>query len=83
MDATSIKQLIQQLVKGEMDMPTIVMGAVTDIDPLRITLVNDLNINLSAISLTIPARLKPINQGEQFYMLATNNGKSYYLLDRV
>ena len=81
MAATSIKQLIQQMVQPYV--PKIVIGIVTSEDPLQVTLQNDININLSAISLTIPDRLKPINAGEYFYMFAFNNGKSYYMMDRV
>lgn len=81
MDATSIKQMIQQMVKPQM--PHLVTGVVVDTEPLRVTLLNDLNINLSAISLTIPGRLQPLTKGEQFHMIVFNNGKSYYLLDRV
>ena len=52
MAATSIKQLIQQMVQPYV--PKIVIGIVTSEDPLQVTLQNDININLSAISLTIP-----------------------------
>lgn len=81
MDATSIKQLIQQMIKPQI--PSLVTGVVIETDPLRITLLNDININLSAISLTIPGRLQPLNKGDQFHMIVYNNGKSYYLLDRM
>ena len=52
MAATSIKQLIQQMIQPYV--PKIVIGIVTSEDPLQVTLQNDININLSAISLTIP-----------------------------
>lgn len=81
MDALSIKQMIQSMVAP--DMPAIVIGIVTGTEPLCITLLNDLNVRLSAVSLVIPSRLKPLALGEQFYMLSTNNNKTYYLLDRV
>lgn len=81
MDATSIKQLIQQMIKPQI--PSIVVGVVVETEPLRVTLPNDISISLSAISLTIPDRLQPLNKGDQFYMLVYNNGKAYYLLDRV
>lgn len=81
MEATSIKQLIQQMVQPYV--PKMVVGAVTSVDPLQVTLQNDININLSAISLTVPDRLKPLDVGEHFYMFAFNNGKSYYMMDRV
>lgn len=81
MAATSIKQLIQQMVQPYA--PKMVIGAVTSVDPLQVTLQNDINISLSAISLTVPDRLEPLNAGEHFYMFAFNNGKSYYMMDRV
>ena len=73
MAATSIKQLIQQMVQPYV--PKMVIGAVTSVDPLQVTLQN--------ISLTVPDRLEPLNVGEHFYMFAFNNGKSYYMMDRV
>lgn len=81
MDATSIKQLIQNMIKPEL--PSIVIGAVTGTDPLCITLVNDSGVKLSSVSLTIPRRLEPIQKGEQFYMLSISRNKSFYLLDRM
>jgi hypothetical protein len=65
------------------EVPKIVTGTVAEIEPLRITLVNDLAVNLSSVSLAIPGRLQPLKVGEQLYMLSTNNGKYYYVLDRV
>lgn len=79
--ATSIKQLIQELVKVQM--PTIVIGTVTNTDPVQITLLNDLNVTLSAVSLTIPPRLEPLSVGKQYYLLSTNNNKTYYVLDEI
>lgn len=81
MEATSIKQMIQQMVRPYI--PKIVIGIVTSKNPLQVTLQNDMHISLSAISLTVPGRLEPLNTGEHFYMFAFNNGKSYYMMDRV
>ena len=81
MAATTIKQLIQQMVRPYV--PIMVIGAVTSVDPKQVTLQNDIKINLSAISLTVPDRLKPLDVGEHFYMFAVNNGNSYYMMDRV
>lgn len=85
MSETSIKQLIQSIVQNmlQTQLPKVVTGVVMEENPLRIMLVNDIAINLSAISLAIPERLKPLKAGEQFYMLSTNSGKYYYLLDRA
>lgn len=85
MNITSIKQLVQSIVQQilKSEAPKIVKGVIAETDPLRITLVNDIAINLSAISVAIPSRLKPLAKGEQFYLLSTNGGRYYYLLDRV
>ena len=81
MQNTSIKGMIQGLAQH--DMPNIVIGTVTQTSPLRITLKNDLGINLSAVSVTIPGRLKPVTLNTQYYMLSFDKGNSYYLLDEV
>ena len=47
MDATSIKQLIQQLVRPQL--PELAEGIVTNTDPLEITLVNDVKIILHSV----------------------------------
>lgn len=79
--ATSIKEMIQGL--AQQSMPNIVIGTVTQDSPLRVTLLNDLAVNLSAASLTIPGRLKPLVVGRQYYMLSFDKGNSWYLLDEV
>ena len=56
--ATSIKEMIQWIALK--NMPNIVIGTVTQLAPLRVTLLNDMAVNLSAASLTIPKRLKPL-----------------------
>lgn len=81
MDATSIKQLIQQLVRPQL--PELAEGIVTNTDPLEITLVNDVKIILHSVSLTIPGRLQPLQVGERFYLLTFRDGSMNYLLDRV
>ena len=79
--ATSIKEMIQGIAMK--NMPNIVIGAVTQLAPLRVTLLNDLAVNLSASSLTIPKRLKPLVLGRQYYMLSFDMGNSWYMLDEV
>ena len=78
---TSIKQLIQELVSVQM--PAVIIGTVKSAAPVEITLLNDLNVTLSAVSLTVPERLEPLEVGKQYYLLSTNNNKSYYVLDKV
>jgi hypothetical protein len=79
--ATSIKEIIQGL--AQKNMPNIVIGTVTQVSPLRVTLLNDLAVNLSAASLTIPKRLKPLVLENQYYMLSFDMGNSWYMLDEV
>lgn len=81
MNATSIKQLIQQLVQPQL--PELAEGIVTNTDPLEITLVNDVKISLHAVSLTIPGRLQPLQKGERLYLLSFRDGNMNYVLDRV
>ena len=63
--------------------PTVVTGSVVDTDPVLIRLVGDSSILLSAQSLIIPSGQLPLKAGELFYMLAINDAKVYYILDRV
>lgn len=79
--AKSIKQLIQECAKVEM--PGIDIGVVTSEDPLRVTLADDVKINLSVTSLVIPSSKQPLKKGEQLYLLSLNGNKLYYVLDRV
>ena len=79
--ATSIKEIIQGLAQKNMN--NIVIGTVTQVSPLRVTLLNDLAVNLSAASLTIPKRLKPLVLENRYYMLSFDMGNSWYMLDEV
>ena len=79
--AKSLKQLIQECVK--VTLPEIEIGVVTESEPLRVTLADDAKINLSVKSLIIPTAKQPLKKGEQLYLLALNNSKIYYVLDRV
>lgn len=78
--ATSIKELIQQLTS--VYQPTVVVGIVTQTEPLQITLKNALGVNLPAEALSIPSRLRPLSVGDSFFMLPYDSGNQYYLLDR-
>lgn len=79
--ATSIKEMIQTL--QQRDAQDIVIGTVTQTSPLRVTLKNDLAINLSAASLTVPGRLKPLVLGGTYYLLPFDRGNTWYVLDEV
>lgn len=79
--ARSIREMIRTI--AEEGIPNIVLGKVTSIEPLRIVLEDDLKIMLSAQSVIASERILPIQIGDEFYMLAVNNNKIYYLLDRA
>lgn len=68
---------------AEKAMPSIVMGIVTEANPIRVVLADDTNIRLSAQSLIVPSDKVPLEVGDEIYMLATNRNKIYYVLDRV
>lgn len=78
---TSIKGMIQKL--AQQSMPNIMIGVVTQTDPIRVTLLNDMAVNLSAASLTIPGRLQPLVLEQQYYLLSFDKGNSWYILDEV
>lgn len=79
--AKNITEIIREIC--ERSMPSVVTGVVTGMEPLRVMLVDDMNILLSAQSLVIPSGKMPLAVGEQVYLLAVNRNKIYYLLDRV
>lgn len=68
---------------AEKEMPSIVMGVVTEANPIRVVLADDTNIRLSAQSLIVSSDKVPLEVGDEIYMLATNRNKIYYVLDRV
>ena len=79
--AKNITEIIREIC--ERSMPNIVTGVVSEVVPLRIMLVDDMNIQLSAQSLIVPSDRLPLKIGEQLYLLAVNRNKIYYILDRV
>ena len=81
MNATSIKQLIQQIVQPQM--PTVVEGVVLSTEPLRITMLNEMKVTVHSVSLTVPSCLQPLAVGDRLYLLTFGNGKMNYVLDRV
>jgi len=68
---------------AEKSMPNIVSGIVIEENPIRVMLADDNNIRLSSQSLIVPSDKAPLKQGEEIYMLAVNQNKIYYVLDRV
>ena len=77
----NLVEVIREAVKT--NAPTVVTGSVVDTDPVLIRLVGDSSILLSAQSLIIPSGQLPLKAGERFYMLAIEDAKVYYILDRV
>lgn len=83
---TSIRELLVDIVKGCMAVPTIEEGVITKLDPLSITLVNDKKMKLSGVDLVLPSRLSEegaLEKGDRVNLLVYNNGKAYYVLDKV
>lgn len=77
----SIKELIQKCAQAQM--PNLEIGVVTNAEPVRVTLEDDAKINLSMASLVLPSGKAPLIKGERLYLLSMNQGKIYYVLDRV
>ncbi|MDO4305758.1 MAG: hypothetical protein Q4C77_02910 [Eubacteriales bacterium] len=79
--AKNITEIIREIC--ERSMPNVVTGVVTETEPLRIMLVDDMSILLSAQSLIVSSEMLPLKKGEELYLLATNRNKIYYVLNRV
>lgn len=79
--ANSIKQAIQRV--SEPTVPAIVVGTVTGVEPIEVTLVEDLHVILSNASLIIPSRISNLVVGDAIYLLSFNKNKMYYVLDRM
>lgn len=77
----SIKELIQKCVQTQM--PNLEIGVVMNDEPVRVTLEDDAKINLSMASLVVPSGKAPLKTGDRIYLLSMNQGKMYYVLDRV
>ncbi len=81
MRPVSIKGQIQEIAgKG---MPTVVVGNVESQAPIKIILKDDIGIQLTESSLLIPQRILPLEKGEDLFLLAVNDQKVYYVLDKV
>ena len=53
MTNTSLKELFQKI--SDYNMPRIVVGVVTSVEPVQITIRNEISVQLSAQSLIIPS----------------------------
>lgn len=74
---TSIKGLMQQMLPKGND---IVIGRVISENPVRVQVINDEKLTPLPI---VPQRLSDLHTGEYVHLLAFNNGKKYYALDRA
>ena len=77
----NITEIIREI--AEKSMPSIVVGYIQSVSPLRVVLVEDMNISLSAQSVIVPSNKYPLRAGEQWYLLSVYGNKIYYFLDRV
>lgn len=58
-------------------------GTVKSINPLEVGLANDKRMILTDKDIIVPARFGGnLQEGEKLYLLTTNGGKRYYILDR-
>lgn len=80
--ATSLKQLIQQLMPRP---PEVIIGRVISENPLVIQAENDEKLKLSKSNSIIPKKFldHPLKLGEKVHILALNSGKKHYILDRA
>lgn len=79
--AHSIKQLIQEI--ADKSQPEIIIGVVTETNPLKIIQKDDIGVRLSRVSLIIPSEKPALEVGDEWYLLAVSNKKVFYLLDKV
>ena len=80
--AGSIKELFQGFVLQ--GMPRIEKAVVAETDPIRMVLVDDPKINLSAASLIIPyGTREELQTGRRFWLLSFGNNNIFYILDRA
>lgn len=82
MTNTSLKELFQKI--SDYNMPRIVVGVVTSVEPVQITIRNEISVQLSAQSLIIPSGKKELLEvGTELYLLSVYSNKIFYILDRT
>lgn len=81
MQENSIRQLVEGIANK--NMPEIIIGVVTSINPVKIIQKDDIGVQLSRVSLTIPSGKPALVVGDEWYLLAVSNKKVFYLLDKV
>lgn len=77
----SLKSIIQGFAGEGIE---VLQGVVVTASPLTIRAVNDSSLLIHEGALTVPGRLAiSLEENQVVYMLATNHGKKYYVLDAV
>lgn len=78
--ADSLKRMFQDLTGNGI---SLIQGTVISLSPFKIQAVNDSKLILSSLSLVIPSRLGSFELGDRVHMLVLNNGKQFYVIDRL
>lgn len=81
MQENSIRQLVEGIANK--NMPEIIIGVVTSINPVKIIQKDDIGVQLSRVSLIIPSGKPALVVGDEWYLLAVSKKKVFYLLDKV
>lgn len=82
MSKTSLKALFQEIV--DLNMPQIVVGVVTSVNPVQITIRSEISVQLSSQSLIIPSGKRELLEvGAELYLLSVYSNKIFYILDRT
>ena len=63
--------------------PDLIQGSVISLSPFKVQALNDNKLILGATSLVIPSRITNFELGDRLHILVLQNGKKYYVLDRV
>lgn len=94
----SVRELIAQIANEARRASEVVQGAVASSSPLKITLLNDTKVILTSTDLIVPQHLtkhslsvngekvkidNSLKSGDKVHLLSFNNGKKYFVLDKV
>lgn len=77
----SLVKLIRELMPPS---PEVILGRVISENPLEVQGVNDEKLRIFSNTLILSKQFRdtPLELGEEIHILAFNNSKSYYALDR-
>jgi hypothetical protein len=94
----SMRELIAYIANEAKQVAEVVQGTVTSSSPLKITLLNDAKVILTSTDLIVPQHLtvhtlsvngdkvkidNSLKSGNKVHLLSFNNGKKYFVLDKV